>query len=185
MLRYAGLASLAAALLSSTALGAHAEVFNRIATFHVEDNLPVGADPADETLAEIITATEDGLTLIYTDSPGARIGFIDITDPLAPEAAGVVALEGEPTSVAVSGGNALAGVVTSESFTNPSGYLATIDIASKTVTAICDLGGQPDSVAISPDGAFIAVVIENERDEEVNDGAIPQLPSGSLAILPL
>ncbi|MCC6983716.1 MAG: esterase-like activity of phytase family protein, partial [Bauldia sp.] len=42
-----------------------------------------------------------------------------------------------------------------------------------------------DSVAISPDGAFIAVVIENERDEEVNDGAIPQLPSGSLAILPL
>ena len=46
MPRHVGTTSLALALLSSTAIAANAEVFNRIATFHVEDNLPADADPA-------------------------------------------------------------------------------------------------------------------------------------------
>jgi hypothetical protein len=37
----------------------------------------------------------------------------------------------------------------------------------------CDLGGQPDSVAASPDGRYLAVAIENERDEDLDDGVIP------------
>ena len=41
--------------------------------------------------------------------------------------------------------------------------------------------GQPDSVAISPDERYAAIVIENERDEDVNDGLIPQLPAGLAA----
>jgi DNA-binding beta-propeller fold protein YncE len=45
------------------------------------------------------------------------------------------------------------------------------------------LPGQPDSVAVSKDGKYIAVVIENERDEDVNKGALPQLPAGSLVIV--
>src|SRR3546814_21186714 len=49
----------------------------------------------------------------------------------------------------------------------------------------CDLGGQPDSTAVAPDGSFVAVAIENERDEDLNDGAIPQMPAGHLAILKL
>ena len=68
----------------------------------------------------------------------------------------------------------LAGVNTSESKAKPSGNLAVIDLASKAIEATCDLGGQPDSVALSKDGKFLAIAIENERDEEVNDGAIPQ-----------
>ena len=55
-------------------------------------------------------------------------------------------------------------------------------VATKTVTATCDLGGQPDSLAKSADGKFLAIAIENERDEEVNDGAIPQLPGGNLTV---
>ena len=47
------------------------------------------------------------------------------------------------------------------------------------------LAGQPDSVAISPDEKYAAIVIENERDEDVNDGLIPQLPAGTLQILEL
>jgi hypothetical protein len=46
------------------------------------------------------------------------------------------------------------------------------------VVAECDLGGQPDSVARAKDGSFLAVAIENERDEEVNDGDLPQMPGG-------
>jgi hypothetical protein len=175
--------ALSAALLAFTALTpAHAAVFNRIATFNVVDNLPADADPEKETVAEIITATEDGMTLVYTDSPGKRIGIIDLADPKAPKAAGTVALGGEPTSTVVAGGKALVGVVTSESFANPSGHLAVVDLATRTVAATCDLGGQPDSLAKSPDGKFLAVAIENERDEEVNDGAIPQLPGGNLTV---
>lgn len=59
--------------------------FNRIASFQVADNLP----EAEETSAEIIAATADGITLVYTDSPGASIGFIDITDPKNPAPLGV------------------------------------------------------------------------------------------------
>ncbi len=178
--------TLAATLLASTMLAAPlaanaAEMFNRIATFHVVDNLPEGADAKKATVAEIISASADGNTLVYTDSPGERIGLIDITDPKAPKAAGTVALGGEPTSTVVSGGFALVGVVTSESKAKPSGHLAIVDLATKSVTATCDLAGQPDSLAKSPDGQFLAIAIENERDEEVNDGAIPQLPGGSLA----
>lgn len=178
-------AAASAALLALAAAPAHAEMFNRIATFHVVDNLPADADPEAGTVAEIITATPDGMTLVYTDSPGKRIGFVDIADPKAPTAAGIAALDGEPTSVVVAGGNALVGVVTSESKASPSGHVAVVNVASKAVVATCDLGGQPDSLAKSADGAFLAVVIENERDEELNDGVIPQLPGGNLTILPL
>lgn len=179
-------AALAATLLAGTALpglGAAeaAEMFNRIATFHVVDNLPEGADREKATVAEIISASADGNTLVYTDSPGERIGIIDLADPKAPKPAGTVALGGEPTSTVVAGGHALVGVVTSKDKAKPAGHLAVVDLASKTVAATCDLAGQPDSLAKSPDGSFLAIAIENERDEEVNDGAIPQMPGGSLA----
>jgi sugar lactone lactonase YvrE len=173
---------LAAVLLASTSLPATADQFHRIATFHVTDNLPAGADAKKGTVAEIVAATPDGRTLVYTDSPGERVGIVDIADPAKPKAAGVVALGGEPTSVVVAGAKALVGVVTSESYAKPSGHVAVVDIASRTVEATCALGGQPDSLALSPDGRFLAVVIENERDEKVNDGAIPQLPSGNLTV---
>ena len=80
-----------AALAASVALPAHADqVFNRIATFPVASNLPEGTDPATPTSSEIITATEDGNTLVYSDSPLGAVGFIDITDPKAPKAGGIV-----------------------------------------------------------------------------------------------
>lgn len=176
--------ALAAAILASSALtpAFAAEVFNRIATFHVVDNLPADADPAESTVAEIITATDDGMMLVHTDSPGARLGFIDIADPAAPKAAGVVALGGEPTSVVVLGDKVLVGVVTSESYDNPSGHVAVVDIDSRTIDSTCEIGGQPDALALSPDKTFLAIAIENERDESVNDGAIPQLPGGNLTV---
>lgn len=178
------LATASAAVLALVALSAPVRAadapFNRIATFNVVENLPAGADPAKPTAAEIITYTEDGNTLIYSDSPGERIGFIDITDPAAPKAAGVVALDGEPTTTVVIGGKAYVGVNTSESKAKPSGHLAVVDLATRKVEDKIDLGGQPDSITKSPDGSYLAIAIENERDEELNDGALPQLPAGNL-----
>ena len=160
-------------------------VFNRIAAFPVNTNLPADADQASPTSAEIVTATQDGMTLIYSDSPGKSVGFVDIADPKNPKAAGMVRLEGEPTSVAVAGQKVLVALNTSKSKVDPSGVLLTMDVAGKAIDKSCDLGGQPDSVAISPDGSIAAVAIENERDEELNDGEIPQLPAGFVAIFKL
>ena len=181
-MKFSVLGALAAALLGST-LAAQAEpVFSRIASFPVASNLPSDMAPDTETSSEIITSTEDGQMLIYSDSPLGAIGFIDLTDPANPKPYGVVKIDGEPTSVTAAGGKVFAGINTSESFTDPSGVLVMIDIASKAVEASCDLGGQPDSVALSPSGDLLAVAIENERDEDLNDGAMPQLPAGWLSL---
>lgn len=180
------IAGLAAVLAASVATAAQAEpVFNRIASFAVADNLPDGTDPKTPTSSEIIAATEDGNTLVYSDSPLKAIGFIDITDAKAPKAGGTVSFDGEPTSVTVVGGKALVAVNTRESFVKPSGLLAVVDIATKKIETTCDLGGQPDSIALNKDKTIAAIAIENERDEEVNDGAIPQMPAGDLVIVSL
>nr|WP_272211025.1 hypothetical protein [Marinicella sp. W31]MDC2876924.1 hypothetical protein [Marinicella sp. W31] len=106
-LRLSG-AALSAALLTSVAIPASAEpVFNRIAVFSVAENLPADVDAMSETSAEIIAASEDGTMLVYSDSPLEAVGLIDITDPRAPKPAGTIKLDGEPTSVAVSGAKPL------------------------------------------------------------------------------
>ena len=63
--------------------------FVRTATFAVYTNRPAGADPAAETAAEISTVSSDGRTLIYSDAPGKRIGFVDISNPNKPKPAEV------------------------------------------------------------------------------------------------
>ena len=181
---------LAAALLATTALTAPAGAqegrhFNRIASFAVTANLPEGMDPATETSPEIIAVTGDGMTVVYSDSPLGAVGMVDISDPANPRPAGVAMLDGEPTAVVTIGQTAFAGVNTSDSFTAPSGHLAVIDVATGAVTRSCDLGGQPDSLAAAPDGSFIAIAIENERDEDLNDGVIPQAPGGAVVIVPI
>ncbi|MDP2620472.1 MAG: esterase-like activity of phytase family protein [Hyphomicrobiales bacterium] len=175
----------ATATLAPTGRALAEPVFNRIASFAVNTNLPADMDQKTETSAEIITASGDGMTLVYSDSPANMVGFIDIADPANPKPAGTVKMDGEPTSVALVGDKVLAGVNTSESYTNPSGKLAVIGLGSKSVEAYCDLGGQPDSVAVSPDGSIVAIAIENERDEDKNGGAIPQMPAGNVTIFKL
>lgn len=173
--------ALGVALAATTALAGPAfadNAFNRIASFPVHLNAP----DVEETSAEIISATADGMTLVYSDSPAEVIGFIDISDATNPTAAGVIELEGEPTSVAVFDSTAFVGENTSEDYINTSGVLHAIDVDSREILASCDLGGQPDSVAVSPDGSFVAVAIENERDEDLGEGRVGQMPAGFLTI---
>jgi hypothetical protein len=173
----------------STALAgtsAYAEMnFNRIASFPVYLNMAEGEDTSRESSPEIIDVTPDGMTLVYTDSPLGVVGMIDITDPANPTPLGNIAIDGEPTSVAVVGRRAYVGVNTSESYTEPSGALAVIDIDTKDIVGTCDLGGQPDSVGVNRDGSFIAIAIENERDEDFGDGRTGQMPAGFLAMIDL
>lgn len=177
-----GMLPLAAAILSSVA---SADSFQRISSWSTANNLPTGKASETETSAEIITASTDGKTLIYSDSPLGGIGFINIKNPKQPKAAGFLGLDGEPTSVAAVKNYVLAGVNTSKSYNQPSGSLVAVDLKKKAIVKQCNIGGQPDSVAVSKDSRYVAIAIENERDEDLNDGAIPQLPAGNLVIIEL
>lgn len=156
---------------------ANADAFNRISSFPTFLN---NADAGEESSAEIISATTDGMTLVYSDSPLGVIGLIDITDPSNPTPKGNFEVGGEPTAVSIIDNTAFVGVNTSESFTDPSGMVKAFDLDSMTEIAACDLGGQPDSTATAPDGSFIAIAIENERDEDLGDGRVGQMPGGFL-----
>lgn len=127
----------------------------------------------------------DGGTVVYSDFPSERIGFagLDARGALSPR--GTLGMPGEPTSVDVLDGFTLVAVNTSESYTEPSGALLVVDIASREVVAEHDLGGQPDAIDISSDGTYAAIAIENERDEDLGDGGLPQLPPGHLSIVDL
>lgn len=150
--------------------------FNRIASFATPLNN--GEKSGEESSAEIIGASGDGMTLIYTDSPLGVVGRIDITDPRNPKPLGTTDVGGEPTSVTVIGNTAYVAVNTSESYTNPSGKLLALDMTSGAISATCDLGGQPDSSAHNTSGTFLAIAIENERDEDAGDGRVGQMPAG-------
>ena len=81
-------------------------------------------------------------------------------------------------------------VNTSASYTEPSGRLDVIELASRKRVASFDLGGQPDSIAISKDKRYAAIAIENERDEEATppggeEGDLPQAPAGFVQIVDL
>ncbi len=141
--------------------------FESIASFAVE-----GAE--DGSVAEIVAATPNGKLLVYTDSEGVvpdggRIGFVDINDPEEPVQTGVLAMGGSPTSVAITRHGRYALVAVS----GPDD-LAVVHLGTREIVRRIPLFGQPDCVAISPDGFYAAIAIENERDEDVNDGEMPQ-----------
>jgi len=93
-----------ALLIGAAAHGSQAASFNRIASFPSPRTCRPKEVPADhKTSAKIITVSRDGKTLIYSDSPLGGIGRVDIRDPDAPKAAGLVDLRGEPTSMATAG----------------------------------------------------------------------------------
>lgn len=172
---------LAGTLTFTVAASAANMSFNRIASFSTADNF----DPTRQTptSAEIIDASADGMTLIYTDSPASVVGMIDITNPNQPEALGTLALEGEPTAVAVSGTTAYVGVNTSTNYVDTSGHLLAINLDERREVGRCELGGQPDSVAVAADGSFVSIAIENERDEDLGLGRTGQMPAGFLSMV--
>jgi hypothetical protein len=159
--------------VTTKATGSRQSSFQRVGTFA---NYRNSQSVADETVSEIVAATANGRTLIYTDSTQGAIGFIDIADPALPQPSGKAVFDPnldddlvvEPTSVDVLGDKyALVSLNTSASNTSPSGRLAVVDIASRSVVWEIELGGQPDSVKISPDQQYAAVIIENERSETI------------------
>jgi DNA-binding beta-propeller fold protein YncE len=151
-------------------------------TYPVARFAPLATYQVSGSVAEIVTATPDGTVLVYTDSASQQIGFVDITDPANPTEIGVMPVAGEPTSVAITpDGRWVLAVVH-----GTPDHFAVLDLMNPEAPPVIRLlGGQPDSIAISADGRYAAIVIENERDEELNEGELPQLPGGFLTIVDL
>ena len=77
-------------LTPTLATAGNDRVFNRIATFPVYLNTDIN----DETVAEIVDASKDGKTLIYTDSETGKLGFVDIENPAGQVVLGLVVGDG-------------------------------------------------------------------------------------------
>jgi Esterase-like activity of phytase len=172
--------------------GPSALPFRHVGSFDVVENLRPSEPIGTPTSAEIVDVTDNGRTLVYTDSLTGRLGVVDIRDAAHPRAAGALDLPGDPTSVAIHHRFALVAVVTSvdpdgdgplNQFDAPTGELVVIDLRTRQTVRTFQLAGQPDSIAIAPSRRYAAIVIENERDEDDNDGLIPQSPGGSLQVL--
>lgn len=174
-----------------------AQRYHRQATYPVYLNRPQDEPVETETVAEISTVSEDGNTLIYTDAPAKRIGFVDITDPAAPKGLGTLSLtelgdaDDQPTSVIAAGEFVLVVIDTSGGdFASPGGRLDVVRISDRSRVRSIDLQGQPDSIALAADGGFAAIAMENQRDEEFTpqggeEGDLPQPPTGFVQILDL
>ncbi len=70
-----------AVVLCSAALSSQAETnyFQRVAVFPVCQNIQADCDTDTETVAEIVVASENGKTLVYTGSEQEQLGFVDIS----------------------------------------------------------------------------------------------------------
>lgn len=187
-IKFSSAAAMAVAFMQvsiCTSTQAQTPNFNRIATFESFRNVPAGRAVSKKSVAEIVAASEDGRLLAYTDGEQQGIGLIDITNPASPQPAGFIPVDGEPTSVVILRGKIMAAVDSSKLFYQPEGHLVAIDIATRKVIEKCNLQGQPDSIALDKMGRNIVVVLENQRDEALNKGTIPQLPAGNVTVLPI
>lgn len=155
--------------------------FQRTGTMPIHAN--TGPDVFGE--AEIAAAAADGRTVVYTDGAGGRIGFATLGDTGTLAPAGVLAVAGRPTAVDVVGDLALVVVDTTVAVAKPSGVLQVVDLGTRKVVASHDLGGMPDLVDVADDGRYAAITIENEKNDAVNRGELPQYPGGFLAVVDL
>lgn len=142
---------------------------NERGPFALVHHLPV------DGVAEIVTATPNGLTLLYTSADAGALGLVDITDPARPVLLPRVDVRlggvGEPTSVAISpdGRYAVVALRLDDDVTNPRrGFLRVYDVRNpRAVKHVKDLsvGIGPDSLALAGSGKTLRAVIAIEDEE--------------------
>ena len=167
-------------------VAAAAAASTRVATFPVFEN---NADPGAETVAEIVAATADGKTLVYTDAVQGAVGFVDIHRPVDPPARRHRSTSAaSPTSVAVLRA-ATRWSRSTPARRSPPERPAAGDRhrhprrSSRRSTS----AASPIRSRSAPTHRFLAIVIENERDEDVTvdgvEGGLPQTPPGYLVVI--
>jgi len=152
---------------------------------------------AIDGIAEIVAATPDGLTLVYTSADAGAIGLVDLTDPAAPKVLKKVDVRrdgiGEPTSVAITpdGRFAVVAVRLGDDVANANpGVLRVYDLSDRNaVTHVKDVtvGIGPDSIALVGSGATLRAVVAIEDEETLanGDASIPGVRAGRIDVVGL
>lgn len=148
-------------------------------------------------IAEIVAATANGMTLLYTSADSGTVGVVDITDPSKPKSLASIDVKikgiGEPTSVAVSPDSryAIVAVRMGDDVKNAiPGLLRIFDIANPAdVKFVKDItvGIGPDSIALVGQGTTLraVVAIEDEETKENGDATIPGVRPGRIDVVGL
>lgn len=156
-------------------VGAQAEesqqYFSRVSSYPLSLNRAEGP-----TAAEIVAVDATGTILVYADSLGGGVGFVDISVPAQPRGLGYLALEGEPTSVVIKDDYCLV-ALNHGAFR---GSLAIVSLPTRKLLTTLPLAGQPDCIALNPLGTLAVVGLENES----TDG-ISAAPEGQLQVFDL
>lgn len=159
--------------------------------FALVHHLPV------DGVAEIVTATPNGLTLLYTSADAGALGLVDITDPAHPVSLPSVDVRmggvGEPTSVAISpdGRYAVVALRLDDDVTNPRrGFLRVYDVRNpRAVKHVKDLsvGIGPDSLALAGSGKTLraVVAIEDEETDAKGDATLGGQRPGRIDVVGL
>jgi hypothetical protein len=159
--------------------------------FAMVHHLPV------DGVAEIVTATPDGLTLLYTSADAGALGLVDISDPARPALLPRVDVRlggvGEPTSVAVSpdGRYAVVAMRMDDDVANARrGFLRIYDVRNpKAVTHVKDVsvGIGPDSLALAGSGKTLRaiVAIEDEETDAKGDATLGGQRPGRIDVVGL
>jgi hypothetical protein len=156
------------ALLFPLILAAGAFAQERPAEF-----VPLSTYKIPEGNAEIIAATSDGHTLVFSNSIRQSIGILDISNPKRLRQVASVPIPGEPTSVAVHDRWAAVSIRLDQPKKNAAppkfspGQVWILDLKQPTkpqVIGKIDIGWHPDCLNISEwqGRIFIVVAIENE-----------------------
>lgn len=161
----------AAALLALPLLTHAAPPAGRAAPFRLAAHLPV------DGVAEIVAATPDGMTLLFTSADAGRVGVVDIRQPDRPALKDWIDVRlhgvGEPTSVAVTPDGRFAVVairMDDDQHNARRGLLRIYDVRRpEQVRHVKDItvGVGPDSLALAGQGRTLRAVVAIE-DEETN-----------------
>jgi len=132
------------------------------------------------SVAEIVDATTDGRTLVYTDAGSGEFGIVDIANPHQPATLATVPVRGEPTSVSIvrsAGRDWALGTVWADKHVEGSpppafqpGKLVVMDLSNPAlpvVTGSVDLDWHPDSVKATRIAGYVVAVIAIENEPVV------------------
>ncbi len=148
-------------------------------------------------VAEIISATPNGLYLLYTNAVQGTINVVDISAPATPRLIGTMNVQidgiGEPTSLAVSpdGRFVVAAVRMGDNKETPTpGLLRIYSIDDKAALSFIEdkkVGIGPDSVALSGTGKQLRAIValEDEESDAEGEATVPGARPGSIDIVAL
>jgi hypothetical protein len=138
--------------------------FNRVATFHVCQQLEASCNLDTRTNAADVSVSSDGTTLVYADAFTNSLGFVSISNPEAPKGISKISLQKSPIAVRALVKSKIVVALSVDQETEASELVAVLNVATGSTPAIVrtiPLSGVASSLAVSEKHI---VVVSSSRD---------------------